>query len=197
MSHPDLLLFLQKIDTMLEDFRLKVFVTVARECSFTKAAAILNISQPAVSQHISELERTTGVKLFERLRGEVRLTESGKIFQIHAKRILAAYSSTSSLFAPLESAVMRIRVSDEVYDYVSDALALYMSIHPQVNVLRSDDPDAELTFVLKPAPKIMGGISATHNIVSSLYLCCQPSETFSRTELFESLRSFLADFFLI
>lgn len=182
---------------MLEDFRLKVFVTVARECSFTKAAAILNISQPAVSQHISELERTTGVKLFERLRGEVRLTESGKIFQIHAKRILAAYSSTSSLFAPLESAVMRIRVSDEVYDYVSDALALYMSIHPQVNVLRSDDPDAELTFVLKPAPEIMGSISATHNIVSSLYLCCQPSETFSRTELFESLRSFLADFFLI
>ena len=51
---------------MLEDFRLKVFMTVAKEGSFTKAAAKLNISQPAVSQHVSELEKTTGVKLFER-----------------------------------------------------------------------------------------------------------------------------------
>ena len=191
------LLFLQKIDTMLEDFRLKVFMTVAQECSFTKAAATLNISQPAVSQHISELERTTGLKLFERLHGEVRLTKPGVIFQIHAKRILDAYSATSNLFSRVESALVRIKASDEVYDYLSDALNLYMSIHSGIHLQRSDDPESELAFVLRPAPKTMGGISATHNIVSSLYLCCQPSETFSQTELFESLRSFLADSFLI
>ena len=50
---------------MFEDFRLKVFMTVAREKSFTKAASELGVSQPAVSQNISELEKSAGVKLFD------------------------------------------------------------------------------------------------------------------------------------
>ena len=188
---------------MLEDFRLKVFVTVAQEGSFTKAAARLNISQPAVSQHISELERTTGVKLFERLRGEVVLTEPGRIFQIHAKQILNAYLSASSLFKPQESVTITIKASEEVYQYIYTALQQYMNIHTGVQILKTEDNEADLRFALAPAPQIalmhknMGGISATHNIISSLYLSCQPSETFAQSELFESLRSFLADYFTI
>ena len=188
---------------MLEDFRLKVFMTVAQEGSFTKAAAKLNVSQPAVSQHISELEKTTGVKLFERLRGEVALTEQGRIFQIHAKRILDAYVSASALFSHSEPATISIKASEEVYLYIYKALEQYMNIHPDVKILRSEEQTADLGFALAPAPmlslaqKNMGGISATHNIISSLYLCCQPSETFAQSELFESLRSFLADYFTI
>ena len=45
---------------MFEDFRLKVFMAVATEGSFTKAAAVLGISQPAVSQNIAELEKSSG-----------------------------------------------------------------------------------------------------------------------------------------
>lgn len=182
---------------MLEDFRLRVFMTVAQEGSFTKAAAKLNISQPAVSQHISELERTTGTKLFERLRGEVALTEQGRVFQIHAKNILDAYKSASNLFSPVQSSVVRLKASEEIYLYIYKALENFTNVHPQVEIVRCDDADADLTFKLTQAPKIMGGISATHNIISSLYLCCQPSETFAQTELFKSLRSFLADSFLI
>ena len=184
---------------MLEDFRLKVFMTVAKEGSFTKAAARLNISQPAVSQHISELERITGVKLFERLRGEVVLTDQGRVFQIHAKRILDAYMSACSLFSPAESATVTIKASEEVYLYIYKALEQYMNIHPGVQVLRSDDDAADLRFILAPAPqfpqaqKNMGGISATHNMISLLYLYCQPSETFSQTALSESLRRYLSD----
>ena len=188
---------------MLEDFRLKVFMTVAQEGSFTKAAARLTISQPAVSQHISELEKNTGVKLFERMRGEVSLTDQGRIFQIHAKRILDAYVSASALFAHIEAATISIKASEEVYLYIYKALEQYMNIHPEIKILRSEDSAADLTFALAPAPtlalvqKNMGGISATHNIISSLYLCCLPSETFAQSELFESLRSFLADYFTI
>ena len=192
---------------MLEDFRLKVFMTVAQEGSFTKAAAKLNVSQPAVSQHISELERTTGVKLFERLRGEVVLTEQGLLFQIHAKRILEAYLSASTLFAQAESATITIKASQEIYLYIYKALEQYMNVHPGVNIIRSEDQNADMEFALIPTPKSipfmlpaeknMGGISATHNIISSLYLSCQPSETFAQSKLFESLRSFLADYFTI
>ena len=56
---------------MLEDFRLRVFMAVAEEGSFTKAAASLGVTQPAVSQNIADLEKVTGQKLFERMRGEV------------------------------------------------------------------------------------------------------------------------------
>ena len=54
---------------MLEDFKLKIFVTVAAEGSFTKAARTLGITQPAVSQNIAELEKVTGALLLERHRG--------------------------------------------------------------------------------------------------------------------------------
>lgn len=49
---------------MLTDFRLKVFKTVADRLSFTKAAAELLISQPAVTKQINELERLWGVRSF-------------------------------------------------------------------------------------------------------------------------------------
>ena len=190
---------------MLEDFRLKVFMAVAQEGSFTKAAAKLAISQPAVSQHISELERTTGVKLFERLRGEVVLTEQGRIFQIYARRILDAYNSASSLFSQTEQKTITIKASEEVYLYIYKALEQYMNVHPELQILRADSDQTDLTFSLIPAPASanpyaqikMGGISATHNIISSVYLSCSPSETFAQSELFESLRIFLKDFFLI
>ncbi len=83
---------------MLEDFRLKVFMTVAHERSFTKAAASLGISQPAVSQNISELEKVMDMKLFDRLRGEVAITPQGSVFYQHAKRILASYEDMNMIF---------------------------------------------------------------------------------------------------
>ena len=61
---------------MLEDNRIKVFLTVLECGNFTAAAYKLGISQPAVSQNIAELERLLGVQLMERARGEISLTES-------------------------------------------------------------------------------------------------------------------------
>lgn len=83
---------------MLEDFRLKVFLTVSETGSFTKAAKLLGISQPAVSQNISALEKETGATLFCRARGEASLTSQGKVFKTYAERILYWYDSTNSMF---------------------------------------------------------------------------------------------------
>ncbi len=168
-------------------------MTVAEEGSFTKAALRLNISQPAVSQHVSELEKTTGVRLFERLHGEVRLSHQGYVFRQHAERILSAYRSASLLFSPQASAIVRIDASDEVYKYLQSAFDLFSQIHPEVEFIRSCGDDSELKFELKAAPKIMGGISATHNIISNLSLCVLPSDRFAETELCAILRGFLSD----
>ena len=53
---------------------------MAQEKSFTKAAMLLGVSQPTVSNNVSELEKELGVKLFERLHGETLLTPEGQVF---------------------------------------------------------------------------------------------------------------------
>ena len=69
---------------MLEDSKIRVFNTVIREGSFTKAARSLGISQPAVSQNISELEKLLGCQLFERSRSAATLTPDGIRFKEYA-----------------------------------------------------------------------------------------------------------------
>ena len=83
---------------MLDDFRLRVFMMVAAEGSFTRAAQHLGVSQPAVSQNIAELEKQTGAVLFDRKRGEVALTAEGYVFKDYAAKILHWYDATDALF---------------------------------------------------------------------------------------------------
>ena len=92
---------------MFEDFRLRVFAQVAELGSFTAAAKALGVSQPAISQHIAELERFAGGKLFERKRGNVTLTERGRLFREQSARILAEYQVLDSTFREPESILIK------------------------------------------------------------------------------------------
>ena len=73
------------------NFRLRVFCSVARNMSFTKAAQELHITQPAVSRHIQELEQELGVQLFDRLATSIEITEAGELLLIHAEKIAECY----------------------------------------------------------------------------------------------------------
>ena len=73
------------------DFRLKAFLSVAKHLSFTKAAQELQVSQPAITKHIQELENTYGVQLFVRKAGKVYLSEKGEVLECHARRVLREY----------------------------------------------------------------------------------------------------------
>ncbi len=68
--------------------QLKLFHTVARSGSFSRAAAELLISQPSVSIQVRELERQLGADLFEQVGKSVRLTEAGRVLDDYAARIL-------------------------------------------------------------------------------------------------------------
>ena len=87
---------------MIEDFRLKVFETVAEHGSFTAAARQLGVSQPAVSQHITELEKQMGTKLVARSRTEVSLTDEGRRFRSYAHQILHWYEAANAAFGLCE-----------------------------------------------------------------------------------------------
>ena len=74
------------------DIKLETLLVTAEEQNFTKAAEILNLTQPAVSNHIAHLENETGVKIFYRSKGKVRVTPEGEIVIRYAKRIKALYN---------------------------------------------------------------------------------------------------------
>lgn len=143
---------------MFEDFRLKVFMTLAEKGSFTMAAKALGVSQPAVSQNIAELEKSTGAELFTRTRGSVTLTPAGNVFMEYARRILYWYSSAEKMFG-LEGQLTnkrRIRiVSDRIIaDYIlpgilSKLLAFSDSVSFDINGADSAE-EADLVISGKP-----------------------------------------------
>jgi DNA-binding transcriptional LysR family regulator len=71
----------------LENFRLKVFRTVAQHLSFRKAAEHLFITQPAVTLQIKALEEDLGVRLFDRRGNRIFLTAQGTRLLRYAKRM--------------------------------------------------------------------------------------------------------------
>src|SRR6266403_5853451 len=68
---------------------LRYFVAVAEDLNFTKAAAKLHLAQPSLTRQIHHLEEEIGVRLLNRSKNQVALTEEGRSFLVDAKRILA------------------------------------------------------------------------------------------------------------
>ena len=65
----------------MQDFRVKTFLTVCRTLNYTRAAEELALTQPAVSQHITYLEREYGAKLFTYHRKKLELTPAGRVLR--------------------------------------------------------------------------------------------------------------------
>jgi len=63
-------------------------LTLAHEGSFSKAADVLNITQPSLSQYIKKIECEIGLELFDRTYGDVRITDAGRVYIEAGKRIL-------------------------------------------------------------------------------------------------------------
>lgn len=72
---------------------LKIFITVAECGKMRKAAELLYISQPSVSQAIRELEEYYNVKLFERISQKLHITEEGTLLLSHAQHIVDSFEN--------------------------------------------------------------------------------------------------------
>ena len=68
--------------------QLSYFIAVAEHCGFSRAAAALHVSQPALSQQIRQLEAMLEVQLFDRSGRRIRLTDAGDIWLEYARRAL-------------------------------------------------------------------------------------------------------------
>jgi len=65
---------------------IQYFIAVANHLSFTRAAAALHVSQPALSQQVRQLEESLGTTLFDRSGRTTRLTDAGEVYLRYAKR---------------------------------------------------------------------------------------------------------------
>lgn len=120
------------------DFRLRVFQSVARNLSFTKAANELYITQPAVTKHIKELESEFEVKLFDRIGNKIQLTQAGQIFQRYADSILALHNELNFELHQLSGTYegnLRIGASTTISQYViPPMLAKFHERYPEINL---------------------------------------------------------------
>jgi LysR family cyn operon transcriptional activator len=67
---------------------IRYFLAVADCGNFTRAAEVLHVSQPTLSQQIRQLEETLGVQLFDRSGRSIRTTDAGQAYRIYARRAL-------------------------------------------------------------------------------------------------------------
>jgi DNA-binding transcriptional LysR family regulator len=117
---------------------LRVFARVAEEGGFTRAAQALRLSQPAVSKAVRQLERQTGVPLFERAGRATRLTAAGDALFARARELFAVEQSAEEelrALRGLNGGVLRVGASTTVATYLLfPYLARFRRANPRVEL---------------------------------------------------------------
>jgi DNA-binding transcriptional LysR family regulator len=125
----------------MSDFRLQVFYTVARRLSFTKAAAELFITQPAVTKHIHELEEQYKARLFERNGNRIHLTPAGELLLAHAEKVDLLYRDVAfeiNALSERKHGLLQLGASTTVSQYI---------VAPLLAKFRTKFPDVQLSLV--------------------------------------------------
>ncbi len=134
------------------DPKVETLLAVAKYGNFTKAAAVLSLTQPAVSHHIKQLENELGVMLFLRKRGNLTLTEYGKIAVEYASRMSSLYDRLREVMSDKESSIRRLRIGvthTAESNLIAEVLARYGSENPQVIITIITDSIKNLYAMLE------------------------------------------------
>ena len=123
--------------------QLVVFIAVAREGSFTRAAAKLGISQSSISHTVKELERQLGLRLLRRTTRSVSLTQAGeRLMQVSAPRFDEIESEINTLGDLRDCPAGNIRITSVEHAAKSILLpkiAKVLQVHPAIKVEISID----------------------------------------------------------
>ncbi|MFT3994895.1 MAG: LysR substrate-binding domain-containing protein [Dysgonomonas sp.] len=156
------------------DFRLNVFLSVARHLNFTRAASELYISQPAISRHIQELESEYKVQLFERSNNKVQLTTAGKVFLKHAQNISEMYKSLQldmNLLTGNFTGEIRIGASTTIAQYILPPIvAKFLSIYPDIHLSVVSGNTEQIEHLLEQSAIDIGLIEGFHHKASFKYV---------------------------
>jgi LysR family transcriptional regulator, cyn operon transcriptional activator len=127
---------------------LRAFATIADAGGFGRAAARLNVSQPALSRQIRALEGELGVPLFDRIGRRVRLTSEGEDLLRRGRRLLADADALGEHARSLkagETGILRVAATPQVIENVlAEFLVRYRRRHPGVDVHLVEDGGVRL-----------------------------------------------------
>ncbi|MBI13000.1 MAG: hypothetical protein CL934_08375 [Deltaproteobacteria bacterium] len=117
---------------------LRIFHAIASEGSFTRAAKLLVISQPAVSQQLQQLESQFEMKLLDRLPRGVKLTREGEVLYSYSSRIFAIENeceATMSAMSENSYGRLAIGASTTIFDYLLPTMvSIYLKEFPNIEL---------------------------------------------------------------
>lgn len=170
--------------------QLRVFCTVARLLSYTRAAEELGCQQPTVSALVAELERATQLTILEQWGKRITLTDEGRELYIHAQQVIGAADEAWQAMAELRGTTMaehrplRIAADTTVGTYVlphilgafhqqRPTVALNLHVANRADV-RASLLIGEVDLVIAGRPPAVGGLVAEPFLANPLVVVAAP-----------------------
>lgn len=132
--------------------QLRVFIAVAEQLSFTRAAELLYLSQPAVSQHVQGLERHFGQALFERKGRRLELTVAGARLLSHARRIMQEAAEATEALSELDG-----QLHGRIHVGASETVGCYL-LPGILGPFLADHPLVQIALRLKSTPDVISAL---------------------------------------
>ena len=147
------------------DFNLRVFIAVAKMRSFTRAAEFLNLSQPAVTHQIKNLENTPRTRLFVRFQSRISLTRSGEILLKYAEEIGLLYKRALEEIQETNN-----RVAGDVHIGAASLLGTYL-LPTLLGEFKKSYPDVNVSMLVGNSKEILEDLQ---NDVIELAIVSEP-----------------------
>ncbi|MBK8304034.1 MAG: LysR family transcriptional regulator [Chloracidobacterium sp.] len=117
--------------------QLEVLVTVARERSFSRAAEVLNRTQPAISQAVRRLEQEVGEKLFDRSTKDGTLTFAGEVLLDYARQMLNLRHTAQAALVEMRNlhhGKVTISANEHTVSYLLPVIEEFRRLHPLIKI---------------------------------------------------------------
>lgn len=159
------------------------FEAAARHLSFTRAAAELNVSQPAISASVKKIETALGVILFERRHRSIRLTETGERFYADVSFGLMHILRSAEAIA-IQQGGRHVTLSCSTgfaHYWMVPRLARFKEKHPDIDIrLQTTDKDIDLaeeaiSLALRRGTGTWNGYHSVLLSKEQLYPICSPA----------------------
>jgi DNA-binding transcriptional LysR family regulator len=177
------------------DFRHETFLILCSCNSFTKAAELLHITQPAVSQHIKHLEEFYGCKLFDTANRRIRLTHEGKLLKEFAMIVFSDAKHFKENISSVNTDTMQfsfgatLSIGEYVMPEILSRLLIKhpeMKIHMSVantHVLLERLKNGELDFIVVEGLFDKSDYEATLFSLEKFIPVCSPQSEFANKEV--------------
>jgi DNA-binding transcriptional LysR family regulator len=133
--------------------QLECFVSLANTLNFTKSSALMYISQPALSRHITKLEEELGTILFHRDKRSVTLTPFGQAFLEEAEKIIMHYNNGITLAKQAESGLFgSLKIGFHNFtldDFLPSLITSFRSNYPDIGLILSGYSHSELSEAIR------------------------------------------------